>query len=185
MPTEQTPLEYYHYYRASQKRVQQWVKKTSQELEAGTGTGGDGGSGGGSDLHLTEADSEDVGSGRRGSRRRSSASKPQTHDQIDSSRSRGPSSRSRSTRKKTKTDVHTRHHKSYSSDDQLAISSLLPFGLFPLIFALTPPSVATAFSATILLAGYFCVDYGVSISFRSLNLVLLRLIFLSEKRVNL
>jgi len=165
MPTEQTPLEYYHYYRASQKRVQQWVKKTSRELEAGTGGGG--GSGGG-DLHLMDADSEDVGSGRRGSRRRSSSSsKPQIHDQIDSSRSRGPSSRSRSTRKKTKTDglivrdhQHTRHHKSYSSDDQLAISSLLPFGLFPLIFALTPPSVATAFSATILLAGYFCVDYG-------------------------
>jgi cobalamin biosynthesis Mg chelatase CobN len=161
MPTEQSQVEYYHYYRASQKRVQQWVQKTNQELEAGS-------AGRSSDLRLNDGDSsEDAGrrngsgSRRRASRRRSpSSSKRQIHNQADNLRSRGPSSRSRSTRQKAKThDVRSR--KSYSSDG-LAISSLLSFGVFPLIFVLTPPSVATLFSVVILLAGYFCVDYGVS-----------------------
>ncbi|KAF8798603.1 hypothetical protein BYT27DRAFT_6896604 [Phlegmacium glaucopus] len=162
MPTEQSQLEYYQYYRASQKRVKQWVQKTSQELEAGAERRS-------SDFRLKDGggDSEDAGSGRKGSRRRSSSSKLQINAQIDSSRSRGPSSSSRKKAAKTTDDVrnththtHTRSRKSYYSSDGLALSSLLPFGLFPLFFALTPPSVATLFAATILLAGYFCVDYG-------------------------
>lgn len=162
MPTEQSQVEYYHYYRASQKRVRQWVQSTSRELELEAGT----------DLTLplfvgeeeeAEQGGNSSGSRHRGSRRRSSSSssKRQIHDQVDTSRSRGPSSRSRSTRKKAKAnDVRSR--KPYSSDG-LTTSSLLSLGLFPLIFALTPPSVATLFSATILLAGYFSVDYRVKI----------------------
>jgi hypothetical protein len=156
MPTEQSQVEYYHYYRASQKRVRQWVQSTSRELEAGSIT----------DLPLIVGVGEDEGGNNtseslarhtttRGSRRRSSSSSKK-RDQVDSSRSRGPSSRSRSTRKKTN-DVRSR--KPYSSSDGLTTSSLLSLGLFPLIFVLTPPSVATLFSATILLAGYFSVDY--------------------------
>ena len=164
MPTEQSQVEYYHYYRASQRRVRQWVESTSRELEAGTG-------GRSSDLPLivgeeakeNEAGGNSSGSGRKGSRRRSSSSsKLQIHDKVDSSRSRGPSSRSRSTRKKTRTTNDVRSRKAYSSDG-LTTTSLLSLGLFPLIFVLTPPSVATLFSATILLAGYFAVDYRVSI----------------------
>jgi len=157
MPTEQSQVEYYHYYRASQKRVRQWVQSTSRELEADTAGRLS------SDLPLIVGEDEDAeggkssGSRRRGSRRRSSSSSKRL-DQVDSSRSRGPSSRSRSTRKKAKTnDVRSR--KPYSSDRGLTTSSLLSLGLFPLIFVLTPPSVATLFSATILLAGYFSVDY--------------------------
>ena len=170
MPTEQSQVEYYHYYRASQRRVRQWVQSTSRELEASTTTTiTAAGNGRPSDLPLILGEVEDAegggnssGSRRRGSRRRSSSSsKRQIHDQVDSSRSRGPSSRSRSTRKKAKTnDVRSR--RAYSSDG-LTTSSLLSLGLFPLIFVLTPPSVATLFSATILLAGYFSVDYRVSI----------------------
>lgn len=172
MPTEQTQVEYYHYYRASQKRVQQWVQKTSQELQAGTASAGRS-----SDLRLNTGDSGKVvergngdasgsGSRRKGSRRRSpSSSKRQLRDQdhqVDGLRSRDPSSRSPSTRKKAKTNSNDpRSRKPYSSE-ALTISSLLPFGV--LIFVLTPPSVATLFSATILLAGYFCVDYSVSIT---------------------
>jgi len=165
MPAEQSAVEYHHYYRASQKRVQQWVQKTSQELlETGPTAGRS------SDLL---ADSEDAGhrnssdSRRRESHgsskiRSSSSSKLQIQNQVDDNlRSRGPSSRSRSTRKKAKTnlDVRPSRNKPYSSDG-MAISSLLSFGLFPLIFVLTPPSVATLFSAVILLAGYLYMDYG-------------------------
>ena len=178
MPTEQqTEIEYYHYYRASQRRVRQWVQSTSRELEeAGNTTAGrsdtiplfvgeveyasaEGGLGG---------NNSTSGSRRRAaSRRRSSSSSKKKelqnhHDQVDSSRSRGPSSRSRSTRKKAKTTNDVRSRKPYSSDG-LTTSSLLSLGLFPLIFVLTPPSLATLFSATILLAGYFSVDYRVSI----------------------
>ena len=167
MPTEQTEVEYYHYYRASQRRVQQWVQNTSRELEeAGT-------AGRSSDLRLMvvgDNNSKDAGRGENssgsrrtggGSRRRSSSSsKLQIHDQVDSSRSRGPSSRSRSTRKKAKTSNDVKSRKPHLSDG-LTTSSLLSLGLFPLIFVLTPPSVATLFSATILLAGYFSVDYRV------------------------
>ena len=168
MPTEQTEVEYYHYYRASQRRVQQWVQNTSRELEeAGT-------AGRSSDLRLMVVgdnnNSKDAGRGSEsrhtggGSRRRSSSSsKRQIHDQVDSSRSRGPSSRSRSTRKKAKTSNDVRSRKPHLSDG-LTTSSLLSLGLFPLIFVLTPPSVATLFSATILLAGYFSVDYRVKYS---------------------
>jgi len=160
MPTEQqSQVEYYHYYRASQRRVRQWVQSTSRELELEAGTAGKPSS----DLSLPlfvgedeEAEQGGISSGsrRRGSRRRSSSSsKRQIHDQVDTSRS----SRSRSTRKKAKAnDVRSR--KPYSSDG-LTTSSLLSLGLLPLIFVLTPPSVATLFSATILLAGYFSVDY--------------------------
>jgi hypothetical protein len=178
MPTEQNQVDYYHYYRASQRRVQQWVQSTSRELEAGT-------PGRSSDLPLIiVGEGKDAlaeggnssGSRRRGSRRRRrspSSSKRQIHhdEQVvdDTSRSRGPSSRSRSTRKKTKTnDVRSR--KPYSSDG-LTTSSLLSLGLFPLIFVLTPPSVATLFSATILLAGYFSLDYRVSISTTFISLL--------------
>ena len=194
MPTEQSEVDYYHYYRASQRRVRQWVQSTSRELEASSTAGGRS-----SDLPLIQVigDSKDHhdaeggrrsgnssgGSRRRASRRRSSSSsKPQIHDQVDSSGSRGPSSRSRSTRKKSKTNNDVRSRKPYSSDG-LTTSSLLSLGLFPLIFVLTPPSVATLFSA-ILLAGYFSVDYRVSIHKFYL---LLSLIFslLSEKRVYL
>lgn len=183
MPTEQSQLEYYHYYRASQRRVQQWVQKTSRELDSAARSSS-------SDLHLNDGDNvKDAGSGSgsgggSGSRRRKSrrtrspsSSRRQIHTQMDisSSRSRGgPSSSSRRKKNqatKTTPDHHdghttptpTRSRKPYYySSDGLAISSLLPFGLFPLLFALTPPSVATLFSATILLAGYFCVDYSVS-----------------------
>jgi len=161
MPTEQSQLEveYHHYYRASQRRVRQWVQSTSRELEASSTAGrsaelplivGDSGK----DHHAEGGISS--GSRHRGSRRRSSSSsKPQIHD---SSGSRGPSSRSRSIRKKAKTNNDVRSRKPYSSDG-LTASSLLSLGLFPLIFVLTPPSVATLFSAMILLAGYFSVDY--------------------------
>jgi len=159
MPTEQSQVEYYHYYRASQKRVRQWIQSTSRELEAGSIT----------DLPLIVEVGEDEGGNNtseslerhtttRGSRRRSSSSSKK-RDQVDSSRSRGPSSRSRSTRKKTKTNDVRSSRKPYSSSDGLTTSSLLSLGLFPLIFVLTPPSVATLFSAMILLAGYFSVDY--------------------------
>ena len=176
MPTEQSQVEYYHYYRASQRRVQQWVQNTSRELEAGHTTSRSSSSdlpliqvvGESKDAAAAAAEGGNSSSGlrrREGSRRRSSSSsKRQIHDQVDrTSRSREPSSGSRSTRtrKKGKTnDVRSR--KPYSSDG-LTTSSLLSLGLFPLIFVLTPPSVATLFSATILLAGYFSVDYRVSI----------------------
>lgn len=160
MPTEQNPLEYYHYYRASQRRVQQWIQNTSRELEDDT-------AGRSSDLRLKNGSSEEAGNGSGGGLKRReskrtlpSSSKRQIHD---SSGSRGHSSRSRSTRKKAKTDdgrVHTRSRKPHSSN-RLAISSLLPLGLIPLIFVLTPPSIATFLSATILLAGYFFLDYSV------------------------
>ena len=169
MPTEQSQVEYYHYYRASQRRVQQWVQNTSRELEAASDGGGDTAGRSSDHLPLIVKDAEGGGgrnsSGlrRRGSRRRlSSSSKRQIHDQVDSSRSRGPSSRSRSTRKKAKTNDVRSSRKPYSSDG-LTASSLLSLGLFPLLFVLTPPSVATLFAATILLAGYFSVDYRASI----------------------
>ena len=189
MPTEQSQVEYYHYYRASQRRVQQWVQSTSRELETA-------GRSSSSDLPLiVEDDSKDREGGnssgslqRRASRRRrsSSSSKPQIpNDQVDSSRSRGHSSRSRSTRKKAKTTNDVRSRKSYSSDG-LTASSLLSFGLFPLFFVLTPPSVATLFSATILLAGYFSVDYRVRIHIFYLFLsTLIYISLLSEKGVHL
>lgn len=181
MPTEpQSQVEYYHYYRASQRRVQQWVQNTSRELEAGSSTTTTA-AGKSSDLPLII-----VGEGKdgNGTRRRSSSSssKPQIHDQVDSSRSRGPSSRSRSTRKKAKKINDVRSRKPYSSDG-LTTSSLLSLGLFPLIFVLTPPSVATLFSATILLAGYFSVDYSASVSIIHKFYLFLRLIyFISFRR---
>jgi len=164
MPTEQSHWQVE--YHRSQKRVQQWVQKTSQELETGT-------AGRFSDLRLNNGDSvEDAGRGnssgsrrresqRRRTRRSSSLSKPQIQNQVvDNSRSRGPSLRSRSTRKKAQTNFDVRPRNKLYSSDGLAISSLLSFGLFPLIFVLTPPSVATIFSAVILLAGYLYMDYG-------------------------
>ena len=187
MPTEQqSQVEYYHYYRASQRRVRQWVQSTSRELE-------EAGTAGRSDLPLFVVEEDEYaeggnsttsGLGRGGSRRRLSSSSSSSkkkrqnhHDQVDSSRSRGHSSRSRSIRKKAKAnDVRSR--KPYSSDG-LTTSSLLSLGLFPLIFALTPPSVATLFSATILLAGYFSVDYRVSIP---LFYLFLRLIYFTSFR---
>lgn len=183
MPTEQTQVEYYHYYRASQRRVQKWVQNTSRELDE---AGGAAGRSSDSDhlplIQVVGVDSKDAalagrgvgvghdsssGSRRRGGsrRRRSpSSSKRQVHasDQVDSSRSRGPSSRSHSTRKKAAKTKDVRSRKLHSSDG-LTTSSLLSLGLFPLIFVLTPPSVATLFSAAILLAGYFSVDYRVCI----------------------
>jgi len=154
MPTEQSQVEYYHYYRASQRRVQQWVQNTSRELEAGRS----------SNLPLPLVGEEEGGgnsSGGSASRRRRSSSPSSKREVVDSSRSRGPSSRSRSTRKKakTKTNNNLRSRKPYSSDGLTNSSLLVSLGLFPLIFALTPPSVATLFSATILLAGYFSLDY--------------------------
>jgi hypothetical protein len=164
MPTEQSQVEYYHYYRASQRRVQQWVQNTSRELEAGTTAGRS------SNLpHLVVGEAEGGGNSSGGSRRRGSqrrSSSPSSKRQVvDSSRSRGPSSRSRSTRKKakTKTNNNLRYRKPYSSDGLTTSSLLVSLGLFPLIFVLTPQSVATLFSATILLAGYFSLDYRASI----------------------
>lgn len=165
MPTAQNQrqLEYYHYYRASQRRVQQWVQKTSRELEvASTAAGGRysdlplEGTGSGSGLPELEGESRRR---RRSSSSSSLAKRQQIHDQIHNAKSPGPSSRSRSTQKKKKkpNDVRahdTRSQKLYSSD-ALPISSLLPFGLLLFFFALTSPSVATLFSATILLANYF------------------------------
>ena len=55
------------------------------------------------------------------------------------------------------------YYASSEGSPTFVISSLLPFGLFPLLFALTPPSIATFFSAIIMLAGYSCLDYGVSV----------------------
>ena len=187
MPTEQqSQVEYYHYYRASQRRVRQWVQSTSRELE-------EAGTAGRSDLPLFVVGEDEYAEGgnsttsgleRRGSRRRLSSSSSSSkkkrqnhHDQVDSSRSRGHSSRSRSIRKKAKAnDVRSR--KPYSSDG-LTTSSLLSLGLFPLIFVLTPPSVATLFSA-ILLAGYFSVDYRVSI--HKFYLLLSLIIFTSFRK---
>ena len=163
MPTEQSQVEYYHYYRASQRRVQQWVQNTSRELDAGTTTAAAASAGRSSNLPLVDGEAE--GGISSGLRRRRSSSPSSKREVVDSSRSRGPSSRSRSTRKKakTKTNNNLRSRKPYSSDGLTTSSLLVSLGLFPLIFALTPPSVATLFSATILLAGYFSLDYRASV----------------------
>lgn len=140
MPTEQNPLEYYQYYCASQRRVEQWVRRTSKELDCNPST------------HLPLVNG-DEGHPVRPRRRMSPNGGAQ-----DRSTSR-PCSRSKKSDRLPRSKGSKRR---YEATDGIIISSYLPYGLLPLMFAFTSPSIATAAIAMILLVGYIGVDYNVS-----------------------
>ncbi|KAF8159164.1 hypothetical protein B0H34DRAFT_392004 [Crassisporium funariophilum] len=143
MPGEQSPVEFYQYYCASQARVEQWVRSTSQELESSPST------------HLPSAVNEVEG--RRNGPRRSTPTNDKTHDRSSSR----PSSRSKKIDRLPRSKGAGQR---YETPDGIIISSYLPYGLLPLLFAFTSPSVATVAAAMILLVGYISVDYNIHVS---------------------
>ncbi|KAF8962398.1 hypothetical protein BDZ97DRAFT_1111365 [Flammula alnicola] len=143
MPTEQSPTAYYHYYLASQRRVERWVQETGRELQETSPAAA-------KHAPAKEQESPHVDPRPRASHRTSS-SKHRTHESRSHSR---PSSGS----KKIKTDKVTKgvssHHARGRTSRDSSFSTYLPYGILPLLFAMTGSSALSIVIAVILLAFY-------------------------------
>lgn len=165
MPIEQDPQEFYHCYQESQKRVELWVKSTTQELRQ-LGIQAQ------PAVHLQDKPQlqpkeshertslkpqRERGAGERSSSRPSSGSKPRKIKETDTPRPVTPSkskSSSRSSRRRRET--------SSSDSRDSSISSYLPYGVLPILYALTRSPALSIVASVILLAGYMLVDFEVS-----------------------
>ena len=219
MPVSKTPLEYYHYYSASQRRVEQWVQDTGHQLQQSQGSQPNSIQWQGfledpclatpismsplldkaekdqadafhvhsHDLHGTNG----VENGNNQRRKCRSASVRKEDD--DSSRSRprtlevarispkddvtvAPSSSKHSknsaqsgqTLKSKLSHGSSRKRRPLRKEDggkeNRSILVYVPYGIVPLIFAMaTGSSPMSLAAASIILAGYFCLDYNASV----------------------
>lgn len=192
MPVSKTPGEYYHYYRASQRRVEQWVQETGLQLQQCQSSH--------SDLVQWKGFLEDPGlltpisipcaldKGKIGEsdiqeckrlpydpRSHEGSSQPQEHDlgskqvQVDpidiatarsSSKHSKKSKRSMRTISTSKSKPSSRnHHARIKDNPSRSILVYIPYGVIPLLFAMTTGSSSVSLAAaSIVLAGYFCLD---------------------------
>ncbi|PPQ80712.1 hypothetical protein CVT25_001832 [Psilocybe cyanescens] len=195
MPGELNAVEYYHYYQASQRRVERWVQKTDKELRAAaTGSAAQTSSpvvvvneekkGKGMEdrsvtvqQHQQQHHQQQHRQGEQHDRRRrlerTSSSKHRTSDGRSHSHSR-PSSGSKKIRtshtsglpgqpnpKASSRHAHPRRESSrtaYSTGD-ITLSSYLPYGVLPLLYAITGSPALSVIAAILLLAVYLYVDY--------------------------
>lgn len=195
MPGELTQAEFYHYYTASQRRVELWVQETNKTLSIQ-----------GQETQLPEKDilsflpspqqtqtqlpppiqplpippsnlkepespDQDV-AGKPP--RLSSRSKghditrtPSKHRAHDPSRSRSrPSSGSKKiarghdkpTTKASRTSTRPRSTGRHSSEDTFGLAAYIPYGVLPLLFAVTGASTLSIVAGVILLSGFVYVE---------------------------
>ncbi|KDR81164.1 hypothetical protein GALMADRAFT_1123082 [Galerina marginata CBS 339.88] len=159
MPGELSADEFYYHYQASQRRVELWVQETGKELQDLQGVQQGLGPPPAQQPQPTVAAQKEKVSHSVETRQRDgrTSSKQRTDDQ---SRSR-PSSGSKKIR-------HSERHSKPSSrssrrrttpDRDITITSYLPYGVLPLMYAVTGSTALSVIVALILLAGYLCVDY--------------------------
>jgi len=186
MPGELTQAEFYHYYAASQRRVELWVQETSKTLSIQ-----------GQETHLPEKDillllpsppqpqtqPLPAPSKEQESLIQDTSGKPQqpsshskSHDITRPSskhRAHDPS-RSRSRPSSGSKKIARRHEKPtkevasrtstrprgtrHSSEHSSGLASYIPYGVFPLLFAVTGPSTLFIVAGVILLSGYVYVE---------------------------
>lgn len=154
MPVAQNPEEHYHHYCLSQRRVERWVQETDKQLQQAAAPPVE--SQIQSQSHrstpkgphpLPSPPAQAAGDDPRPrTSHRSSSAKPHRTHAVSRSRSR-PSSGS----KKISSDGRKRRRR---GETPLALSTYLPYGLLPLLFAVTGTTVISVLFAVVLLAGY-------------------------------
>ncbi len=147
MPIETDPAQYYQAYRASQQRVGRWVQETGRHLQAAAPAPA------GQELkaQVEQVFPALVEPQPRASRR-STSSRNRTHESRSHSR---PSSGS----KKIKVDKTANagvpgHSRRRRESRDPSLSTYLPYGIIPLLLAVTGRSALSVVLGVVLLAGY-------------------------------
>ncbi|PPR00544.1 hypothetical protein CVT24_005518 [Panaeolus cyanescens] len=170
MPISDNPLDYYQYYLASQRRVEQWVQETTRELQETSLTV--------PILHDTEdcltapetattsvTRTTTVTGTISGASRKTTESPPpaesRSRPRPSSKKVKSSRDNDRSSRSKT---LSSRKSRSTSTKHSSAIYRYLPYGVLPILLAVAQPSIPTVAAAVILLIGYMCMDYEVRFS---------------------
>ncbi|KAF9477062.1 hypothetical protein BDN70DRAFT_995223 [Pholiota conissans] len=165
MPITQNPEEYYQHYCLSQRRVERWVQETEKQLQlAAAQVALSKSQNEGQSRRTTSKESERhahelpsppltptplpptqvVGDARQRTSHRLPSVKP--HREHDASRSR---SRPSSGSKKIGSDGRRKR-----SESPASLTTYLPYGILPLLFAVTGTSVVSVVFALVILAGY-------------------------------
>ncbi|KJA19584.1 hypothetical protein HYPSUDRAFT_44140 [Hypholoma sublateritium FD-334 SS-4] len=146
MPIEQDPAQYYQAYRASQQRVGRWVQETGRHLQAAAPAPV------GQDTAQVERVFPAVAVAQPRASRRATSSKNRTHESRSHSR---PSSGSKKMKveKSANAGVPGPSRRRREPRDP-SLSAYLPYGILPLLLAVTGRSVLSVILGMVLLAGY-------------------------------
>lgn len=146
MPIETDPAQYYQAYRASQQRVGRWVQETDRHLQAAAPAPA-----GQEKVQVEQVFPALVEPKPRASRR-STSSRNRTHESRSHSR---PSSGSKKIKvdKAANASVPSHSRRKREARDP-SLSTYLPYGIIPLLLAVTGRSALSVVLGVVLLAGY-------------------------------
>lgn len=148
MPIEQDPAQYYQAYRASQQRVGRWVQETGRHLQAATPAPAPAGQ----DKVQVEQAFPAVAEAQPRASRRSASSKNRTHEGRSHSR---PSSGSKKIKVDKTANASVPGHSGRRREPRdPSLSTYLPYGILPLLLAVTGRSALSVILGVVLLAGY-------------------------------
>lgn len=146
MPIEQDPAQYYQAYRASQQRVGRWVQETGRHLQAAAPAPA------GQDKVQVEQAFPAVAEAHPRASRRSTSSKNRTHESRSHSR---PSSGSKKIKVDKTANASVPGHSGRRREPRdPSLSTYLPYGILPLLLAMTGRSALSVILGVVLLAGY-------------------------------